>query len=1262
MADDRTNNIDVATLFDDVLKTSKSASQFGPVRVYRVPEKPADSFGRNGDLCIIDNTAVSSIEIAIEECPTDVGFCQKIYAQVPSGPNRGVSTTVGADLTGNDSFTINGTTITLPAGPVFPIDAADEINAASLPGMVAIGTATTAPGLVVDPSVLPGDQLIINGVTITFPLNGGISYIASVIDAAAIPFISTNILGSKLTLTHTRGGEIVLGGASLAQIMGAVVVAGGTLSIDNEDGTQVTLADVVGIPLATMGFPLIIPTTLPLVCGGTWQCFDSNGIEIKDHGTSLGTFETIDFTGTGVTITDGGGGEAIVDISGVVGTLDIFKNVFGDTGSVIASGPNSNLRIEGSGIITTSIVGDTLTIASTGAAAQNLVDTFTGDIGSFTASTPNDTLNILGTGTISTAMVGNTLTISSTGAGAQNLWLTVQDDVAGTISASSTTDTLIVAGGTGISTAVAGSTLTITNTAPNVDQNLVDKFISDSGTFTASAPADTLSIVGGGVISTSVVGSVLTISSSGAAAQNLYETFTGNTGSRTATTPTDTLNIVGTGIVSTALVGNTLTISSSGGADQNLWETVSSDSGSAVANTPTDTLTISGGTGISTAISGDTLTITNDSPNVDQNLVDKFVSDSGTFTAAVPADTLNIVGAGTVSTAVSGDTLTITGTGGVQNVWLTVQDDAAATISASSATDTITVAGAGGITTSVSGSTLTITSNGGQIATDTKEPTGFVNRTDSVISFSDAAPRQFTISVLGPATQYQYYIHGVIYTETTTKTLTIPNVDGIHFIYFDNTQTLQTTQVFSDTLLLDNALAAAVYWNSANNTSTYFGDERHGIIMDGETHLHLHLSLGCQYVTGLLVDGTLNPDAASPTDADVQTDVSTGTIRDEDLSHDIVDNGGKVNVYDLEQNISPIAQIPVMYRLGVSGLWYIKPADNFPFIYSGDGSGYVGATNGLPPYNQLSGGSWQLTEVGNNTFFLVHIFATNDIRNPIIAIQGIDTYTNKPAGRDAAEIELKQLTGLPFLEFTPLVTLIAEARTVYTNTPQIRFRTTDAGEDYVDWRNLTAFGSTGGGVTQNLYANLTDGTNIASAAIPNDTITFTAGTGISAVVSSNPDTLTITNTAPNPTGMTITTINGQPMLTLVDTTRTDKILSVAEQNLVFSENRLDNLDWIDIGAAVDADSGYIMDFDGTVVFATGHCENTNAFSKTIHLFINGVDQGSLGTLSGGANATFINTTIDLNFSQGDRIRLQAQDGISGFIEDTVVKVSVKWRG
>ena len=143
-------------------------------------------------------------------------------------------------------------------------------------------------------------------------------------------------------------------------------------------------------------------------------------------------------------------------------------------------------------------------------------------------------------------------------------------------------------------------------------------------------------------------------------------------------------------------------------------------------------------------------------------------------------------------------------------------------------------------------------------------------------------------------------------------------------------------------------------------------------------------------------------------------------------------------------------------------------------------------------------------------------------------------------------------------------------------------------------------------------------------------------------------------------------VNGQPIIMFVDTTRgggsppIGKRLSVAEQTLAFSENRLGNNDWIQIGNASDADSGYIADFDGTLTYATGHCENTGTNTKNIHVFINNIDKGSIGTLSGGLNATFINTTIDVDFIQGDRIRLQAQ-GAGGAIQDTVIKLTVRWR-
>lgn len=158
-------------------------------------------------------------------------------------------------------------------------------------------------------------------------------------------------------------------------------------------------------------------------------------------------------------------------------------------------------------------------------------------------------------------------------------------------------------------------------------------------------------------------------------------------------------------------------------------------------------------------------------------------------------------------------------------------------------------------------------------------------------------------------------------------------------------------------------------------------------------------------------------------------------------------------------------------------------------------------------------------------------------------------------------------------------------------------------------------------------------------------------------------------------GLTVTIINGQPMLTLEDTTRLipgsplePKVLSVAEQVWEWSENALHDQDWLQIGNASDGDSGVIADFDGTLVSATGHCENTDVNQKEIHVYVNNTNIGTIGTLSGGNNASFINTSLDVDFNQGDRIRLRAMNAAgsplvgTGPIQDTVIKLTIKWRG
>jgi hypothetical protein len=150
-------------------------------------------------------------------------------------------------------------------------------------------------------------------------------------------------------------------------------------------------------------------------------------------------------------------------------------------------------------------------------------------------------------------------------------------------------------------------------------------------------------------------------------------------------------------------------------------------------------------------------------------------------------------------------------------------------------------------------------------------------------------------------------------------------------------------------------------------------------------------------------------------------------------------------------------------------LWRKKAADAFPFIYSGT-AGYTGAA-GRIPYNQFTGGAWQLTEIANNAFVLVHLFGTNDIENPVVAIQGTATYGNVTAARLAASSEITSLSGLPFAEFVALGSVVLESSNTYSNTPQAIVRSVD-GTDYVDFRGTQLYTPAGEVSTHGLLSGL----------------------------------------------------------------------------------------------------------------------------------------------------------------------------------------------
>lgn len=193
----------------------------------------------------------------------------------------------------------------------------------------------------------------------------------------------------------------------------------------------------------------------------------------------------------------------------------------------------------------------------------------------------------------------------------------------------------------------------------------------------------------------------------------------------------------------------------------------------------------------------------------------------------------------------------------------------------------------------------------------------------------------------------------------------------------------------------------------------------------------------------------------------------------------------------------------------------------------------------------------------------------------------------------------------------------------------------------------------------------TSGGNITATGL-NDTLNLVAGANMTIVNTPGTNTVTFTSSGGvGIPGLSVVNINGiQPTLVLEDTTRTNKKLSIAEQPFVFSENVVSDQDFLRVGNSNDADTSIVLDLDGTLVFATGHCENAAAgATKVFELWVDGAYSGTnVGTLGPGANTTFVDNTLNVDLNRGQRVHLRAVDGVAGNIQDTEIKLTFKWRG
>jgi len=310
----------------------------------------------------------------------------------------------------------------------------------------------------------------------------------------------------------------------------------------------------------------------------------------------------------------------------------------------------------------------------------------------------------------------------------------------------------------------------------------------------------------------------------------------------------------------------------------------------------------------------------------------------------------------------------------------------------------------------------------------TGEPNGFPNLTDSSMTVTNN--RTFSITPTGAS--FDIFVKGNKFTISSTESVTFPDTEGLHYVYYDDAGVLASTTVAPASLFSEVAFAQILRWDATNNTLIYVGEERHGIVMDGKTHEYLHDTEGTRFVSGHAL-GDITADGGGAVDSDATLSVGSGTIADEDLFLQAAATTNATQVWET-------------YFKTDTGDWRRENTGNFPLRAT---------ANTTVTYNLFSGGTWSQSNLSNNQLVLAHIFRTNSTTVPYICVQGESGYANIPAARAGAVIEIGDLflSGLPFVEFSPLGTVIYQYSSAYGNSINAQIRSTDLGDDYVDWRD-----------------------------------------------------------------------------------------------------------------------------------------------------------------------------------------------------------------
>jgi GR25 family glycosyltransferase involved in LPS biosynthesis len=199
------------------------------------------------------------------------------------------------------------------------------------------------------------------------------------------------------------------------------------------------------------------------------------------------------------------------------------------------------------------------------------------------------------------------------------------------------------------------------------------------------------------------------------------------------------------------------------------------------------------------------------------------------------------------------------------------------------------------------------------------EPTGFAilnGETDiysSIISFSIDGSR--ILSITPTNEHFIFYVNGKEFIKTDVSQVQIPDIQGLHYVYFNENGVLESkTDFVLQEIMKKYASVATIYWDYINKKVIYIGDKRHSINSDAyQNYINFTNDKTVDYIEGTNIKFTNNIDGSvnDKVDGDGSSNYHTSFAIE----------SGKYKNYDLTNNCEHIEfneNIPIFYKQTIS--------------------------------------------------------------------------------------------------------------------------------------------------------------------------------------------------------------------------------------------------------------------------------------------------------------------------------------------------------